>query len=160
MNTKFTVTSILFVASSATFFALGVYSVEPKQIVKTVEIQKPCPQLPAPPMPPITPLPKTPTVQTPQVQGKACPAIPNPVIKYVPKIQVKTVKSPEKIIYKTIYVKSPEKIIYKTIYVKAACPKVGNFIVNCPICPICPNIPKPVDTTIDQNFTILGRILK
>ena len=147
MNTKFTVTSILFVASSATFFALGVYSVEPKQIVKTVEIQKPCPQLPAPPMPPITPLPKTPTVQTPQVQGKACPAIPNPVIKYVPKIQVKTVKS-------------PEKIIYKTIYVKAACPKVGNFIVNCPVCPICPNIPKPVDATIDQNFTILGRILK
>lgn len=144
MNTKFIVTSSLFVASSAAFFALGVYSVEPKQIVKTVEIQKPCPQLPAPPMPPITPLPKTPTVQTPQVQGKACPAIPKPVIKYVPKIQVKTVKS-------------PEKIIYKTIYVKAACPKVGNSIVNCPI---CPNIPKPVDTTIDQNFTILRRILK
>jgi hypothetical protein len=144
MNTKFIVTSILFVASSAAFFALGAYSIEPKQIVKTVEIQKPCPQLPAPPMPPITALPKAPTVQTPQIQGKACSEIPKPIVKYVPKIQVKTVKS-------------PEKTIYKTIYVKAACPKVGNSIINCPI---CPNIPKPVDTTKDQNFAILRRILK
>lgn len=139
MNTKSIVTSILFVASSAAFFALGAYSVEPKQIVKTVEIQKPCPQLPAPPMPPITALPKA-----PQIQGKACPAIQKPIVKYVPKIQIKTVKS-------------PEKTIYKTIYVKAACPKVGNSIINCPI---CPNIPKPVDTTKDPNFAILSRILK
>lgn len=139
MNTKSIVTSTLFVASSAAFFALGAYSIEPKQIVKTVEIQKPCPQLPAPPMPPITALPKA-----PQIQGKACPAIPKPIVKYVPKIQVKTVKS-------------PEKTIYKTIYVKAACPKVGNSIINCPI---CPNIPKPVDAAKDQNFAILSRILK
>ena len=144
MNTKFIVTSTLFVASSAAFFALGAYSVEPKQIIKTVEIQKPCPQLPAPPMPPITALPKAPTVQNPQIQGKACHAIQKPIVKYVPKIQVKTVKS-------------PEKTIYKTIYVKAACPKVGNSIINCPI---CPNIPKPVDTTKGQDFAILRRILK